>query len=228
MTRRARAPEIAAIVLAAGGSSRMGRPKMLLPVGGRTMLAAAVAPHLEAVSGRVVVVLGKDARRIRAEAGLPAAPRLHVVVNRRWRDGMSSSLRRGLDVCGDADAVLVALGDQPGVTAERIARVVGAWRPGVPLVVPVVSATRAAHPVLFGRCLWEDLRGLRGDVGAREVVQRHWDHAVRVDVTPLWDVDVEDDYRDLLEGRTPAESGLEVPGPRPRRRRPGPTHHQGE
>ena len=219
MTRPPRAAEFATIVLAAGASSRMGRPKMLLPVGDRTLLAVAVAPHLEAVNGRVVVVLGKDARRIRAEAGLPVHPRLHVVVNRRWRDGMSSSLRRGLRVCGDADAVLIALGDQPGVTADRVARIVAAWQPGVALVVPVVSATRAAHPVLFARCLWEELRGLRGDVGAREVVQRHWDRAVRVDVPPLADVDVEEDYRNYLEGRTPAEAGLEVPEPRAPRRR---------
>lgn len=219
MTRRRRAAEFATIVLAAGASSRMGRPKMLLPVGDRTLLAAAVAPHLEAVNGRVVVVLGKDSRRIRAEAGLPAHPRLHVVVNRRWRDGMSSSLRRGLEVCGDADAVLIALGDQPGVTADRVSRILDAWKPGVAMVVPVVSAMRAAHPVLFGRCLWEELRGLRGDVGAREVVQRHWDRAVRVEVPPLADVDVEDDYRNYLEGRPPAESGLELPEPPKRRSR---------
>jgi molybdenum cofactor cytidylyltransferase len=227
VTRR-RAPavegaEVAAIVLAAGASSRMGRPKMLLPVGGRTMLAAVVAPHLEAVNGRVVVVLGRDARRVRAEAGLPVHPRLHVVVNRRWRDGMSSSLRRGLDVCGTADAVLIALGDQPGVTADRVARIVAAWQPGVPLVVPVVSATRAAHPVLFARCLWEELRALRGDVGAREVVRRNWDRAVRVDVAPLLDVDDEEGYRDYLEGRTPAESGLELPETPNRRSRSGRT-----
>ena len=219
MTRRRPAAEFATIVLAAGASSRMGRPKMLLPAGGRTLLAASVAPHLEAVNGCVVVVLGKDARRVRAEAGLPADPRLHVVVNRRWRDGMSSSLRRGLEVCGDADAVLIALGDQPGVTADRVTRILAAWRPGVALVVPVVSATRAAHPVLFARCLWEELRGLRGDVGAREVVRRHWDGAVRVDLPPLVDVDVEEDYRNNREGRTPAESGLEVPEPRAPRRR---------
>lgn len=204
-------PQVATIVLAAGASSRMGRPKMLLPVGDRTLLATAVTPHLVAVNGRVVVVLGKDARRIRAEAGLPLDPRLHVVVNRRWREGMSSSLRRGLEVCRDADAVLIALGDEPGVTVDRIARIVAAWQPGVALVVPVVSATRAAHPVLFARCLWEDLRGLRGDVGARAVVQRHWNRAVRVDVPPLVDVDVEEDYRDYLAGRTPAKTGLEVP-----------------
>ena len=128
---------------------------------------------------------------------------------------MSSSLRRGLEACGDADAVLIALGDQPGVTAERVARIVAAWRPGVALVVPSFHATRAAHPVLFARCLWEDLRALRGDVGAREVVRRHWDRAVRVDVPPLVDVDDEEDYRDFLEGRPPAESGLELPEPPP-------------
>ena len=203
--------EIATIVLAAGASSRMGRPKMLLPVGDRTLLAAAVAPHLEAARGRVVVVLGKDARRIRAESGLPAHPRLRVVVNRRWRDGMASSLRRGLDACGGADAVLVALGDEPGVTGERLRLIVEAWRPEVPLVVPMVSRSQAAHPVLFAQCLWEDLRGLRGDVGARAVVRRHWAHAVRVDVPPLADLDAEGDYRAYLEGRAPAPSGLRVP-----------------
>lgn len=208
-------PEIASIVLAAGASSRMGRPKMLLPVGDRTMLAAAVAPHLAAGYGRTVVVLGKDARRIRAESGLPADPRLHVVVNRLWRKGLSSSLRRGLLACGDADAVLIALGDQPGVTEDRIRRIVGAWPPGAPLVVPVLSSSRAAHPVLFARCLWEELRSLRGDVGARAVVRRHWDRAVRVFVPPLADVDVEDDYRGYLDGRPPGESGLEVPGDEP-------------
>ncbi len=211
MTARPRPAVIASIILAGGASSRMGRPKMLLPVGDRTMLAAAVAPHLEAVNGPVVVVLGKDSRRLRAEAGLPLDPRLHVVVNRRWREGMSSSLRRGLEVCRGADAVLVALGDQPGVTADRVARIVAAWEPGVPLVVPVVSASRTGHPVLFAQCLWEELRGLRGDVGAREVVRRHWYRAVRVQVEPLVDVDAEDDYRDYLEGRTPADSGLERP-----------------
>jgi CTP:molybdopterin cytidylyltransferase MocA len=59
--------------------------------------------------------------------------------------------------------------------------------------------------------LWEDLRSLRGDVGARAVVRAHWPRAVRVPVPPLVDVDDEDDYLDFLEGRTPDASGLEVP-----------------
>ena len=206
-----RFPRLATIVLAAGGSSRMGRPKMLLPVGGRTLLAAAVAPHLEAGIGKVVVVLGKDAAAVARDAGLPDDPRLEVVVNRRWRDGMSSSLRRGLGRCGGADAVLIALGDQPGVTAERVARIAAAWRPDVPLVVPKTSPSRAGHPVLFARCLWEDLRAIEGDVGAREVVRRHRARAVRVDLPPLADLDEETDYRRHLEGREPEQSGLEEP-----------------
>jgi len=204
-------PEIASIILAAGASSRMGRPKMLLPIGEATLLAASVAPYLAAAHGRVVVVLGKDARRVRAEAGLPLDPRLHVVVNRRWREGMSSSLRRGLATCAGADAVLIGLADEPGVTVDRLARIVSAWQPGVVLVIPMVSATRAAHPVLFAQCLWEDLRGLRGDVGARTVVERHQDRAARVTVPPLADLDVEADYRDYIEGRPPARGGLEIP-----------------
>ena len=204
-------PSLATIVLAAGGSTRMGRPKMLLPLGERTLLASAVRPHLEAGIGRVVVVLGCDAAAIRAGAGLPDDPRVDVVVNRRWRLGQSSSLRAGLARCETAEAVLVALGDQPGVTADRVALIASAWRPDVPLVVPRSSTGRAAHPVLFGRCLWQELRGLSGDVGARDVVRRHHARAVRVDVAPLTDVDDDRDYRRVLEGRAPKESGLEVP-----------------
>jgi CTP:molybdopterin cytidylyltransferase MocA len=208
---KARFPRLATIVLAAGGSSRLGRPKMLLPVAGRTLLAAAVQPHLDAGIGRVVVVLGADAAAVRAGAGLPVDPRIEVVVNRRWRDGLASSLRKGLGACEGAEAVLVALGDQPGATADRVARVAAAWRPDVPLVVPRSSKGRAAHPVLFAACLWQELRGLRGDVGAREVVRRHAAAAVRVDVPPLADVDDERGYAKVLSGEAPDEPGLEVP-----------------
>jgi molybdenum cofactor cytidylyltransferase len=153
---------IAGIVLAAGGSKRMGRPKMLLPAGGGTLLSAAVAPLLEAGLDRVV--------------------------------GMASSLKRGLEACADADAIVVALGDQPGVTADRIRRITGAFYPGRDLVVPVHQGV-PAHPVLFGRSLFRELEALSGDVGAREVVRRHESEAVRLEVEPLPDIDTEEDYR---------------------------------
>jgi molybdenum cofactor cytidylyltransferase len=213
-----RFPRIATIVLAAGASERMGQPKMLLPVGRTTLLAASVAPHLEAGLGRVVVVLGCDAARVRGEAGLPADPRLAVVVNRSWREGMSSSLRRGLRACAGMEAVLIALGDEAGVTAARVARVAGAWDGTAPLVVPRTSDGRGSHPVLFARCLWKDLRALRGDVGAREVVRRNRARAVRVAVPRLHDVDHWDDYRSFLAGGRARPSGLEIPPGKPGRR----------
>jgi len=207
----ARADQIASIILAAGASQRMGRPKMLLPYCSGTVVSSAVAPHLEAGVGRVIVVLGDHADEVRAAAGLPADPRLTTVVNLDWAEGMASSIRRGLMECGEVSAVLLALGDQPGVDAARVSALLAAWRPGVPLVVPVQGA-RASHPVLFARSLFPELRDLRGDVGAREVVRRHWADAVRVSAPPLADVDTEEDYRSLLEGGPgrPAE-GLKLP-----------------
>lgn len=185
---------IAGIVLAAGGSTRMGRPKMLLPAGGGTLLSMAVAPFLEAGLDRVVVVLGDRAEEVRRDARLPTDPRLVLVVCAGWAAGMASSLKRGLASCADADAVVVALGDQPGVTAERVHSVIAAFAQGRDLVVPVHQGI-PAHPVLFGRNLFSELEALSGDVGAREVVRRHEGEAVLIEVDALPDVDTENDYR---------------------------------
>jgi len=185
---------IAGIVLAAGGSTRMGRPKMLLPAGGGTMLSAAVAPLLEAGLDRVVVVLGDRAEEVRRGAQLPADPRLVLVVCTDWRAGMASSLKRGLEACADADAVLISLGDQPGITVERVRMVTAAFAPGRDLIVPVHRGI-PAHPVLFGRSLFCELEALSGDVGAREVVRRHEGEAVWIEVEALPDIDTDEDYR---------------------------------
>ena len=188
---------IAGIVLAAGGSTRMSRPKMLLPAGDGTLLSAAVAPLLEAGLERVVVVLGDRAEEVRRGARLPADPRLVLVVCAEWAAGMASSLKRGLESCAGADAVVVALGDQPGVTAERVRMVTAAFGPGRDLVVAVHRGI-PAHPVLFGRSLFPELETLSGDVGAREIIRRHEGEAVRIEVEALPDIDTDEDYRKFM------------------------------
>lgn len=194
------------LILAAGASRRMGQPKLLLPLpGGMTALARAVAPHLEAGLARVVVVLGCDAVAVEAGAGLPDDPRLRVVSNPAWEEGMASSLRCGIRACGVADAVLVALGDEPGVTVSRLERLLAGWSPGTPVVVPVHQG-RPSRPVLFARSLFPELLRLTGDEGGRRVVRRHWSRAVQVEAEPLLDLDTPADYQALL-----GESGI-LPG----------------
>ncbi len=209
---------IAVLVLAAGGSRRMGRPKMLLPLPGGTVLATVVSRLLAAPVDRIVVVLGHEAAAIRARAGLPDDTRVMVLDNPDWHLGLSSSLKRSLLACPEADALVVALGDQPAVDADVVRRLVEAWRQGARLAVPVraepggPAASRAGHPVLFDRSFRDELLALTGDVGAREVLRRHWEEAVQIDAPSPTDLDTEEDYRAFLEGRAAAgPQGLELP-----------------
>jgi len=195
---------IAGLVLAAGASRRMGRPKMLLPIAGKTLLARAVAPLLEADLERVVVVLGGDADEIRRRGGLPDDPRVTILVNEAWAEGLSSSLRRGLEACEGAEAVVVVLGDQPDLDVETVRRVVEAWSPGRRLVA-ATSSGRVGHPVLIARPLWDEIRALSGDVGAREVLRRHWSEATLVEAVLPCDLDTQQDYESFLEGRAPRD-----------------------
>lgn len=194
-----RLPIVSGLVLAAGGSSRMGRPKMLLPIAGEPLVARAVRPLLEAGLSRIVVVIGAEADAV--HAALPAVTDVAAVVNAAWRTGMASSLRVGLAACAGADAVLVVLGDQPSVTAAAVGRVLAA-APGRPLVV-ASHAGRVVHPILFARELFPELEALDGDVGAREVVRRHLARAALVEGDAPRDVDTEDDYRAAIEGQPP-------------------------
>jgi probable selenium-dependent hydroxylase accessory protein YqeC len=200
-----RVPRVHGLVLAAGGSTRMGRQKLLLPLHGAPLVARALQPLLEAGVPRVVVVVGADADAVRA--ALPADARVVPVFNPHWRDGMSSSLRAGLGACASADAVIVVLGDQPSVSSAAVTRVLAA-APGQALVVAAHRA-RLVHPMLFGRELFAELEGLGGDIGARDVVRRHLRRAVRVAGDPPRDIDTPDDYQAALEGRPPrAGEGL--------------------
>jgi molybdenum cofactor cytidylyltransferase len=192
-------PVVAGLVLAAGASRRLGRPKALLALGGRTLVARAAGAQLEAGLDPVVVVLGHAADEVRTSAGLPSSEaRLRIVVNPEWEEGMASSIRCGLEECGDADAVVIALADQPDTDAARVRAVVEAWDGQADLVVPVGEG-RPSHPVLFARALYRELRALRGDVGGRAIVELHWDRAIQVPLPALPDVDTEADYRSAVD-----------------------------
>jgi molybdenum cofactor cytidylyltransferase len=162
------------VVLAAGASSRLGSPKQLVTLGGRTLLRRAVETAVATGLGPVVVVLGAAADRCRPEVeGLDVA----VVENAEWPSGMASSVRAGLAgvaaAAPDADAVLLTLCDQPFVTAELLSRLVSVRRETSASVVACEYAGALGVPALFGRELFGELAALEGESGARRVVARH-------------------------------------------------------
>jgi molybdenum cofactor cytidylyltransferase len=173
--RRARA-HLSCVLLAAGGSRRLGRPKQLVRRGKRPLLLNAVAAARGAL-GRddaTVVVLGSGALRLRnvlrRAANGPAPSR--VVYNAQWRMGLAGSLRAGLAALPPkARAALVMVVDQPDVDAAALSRLIAAWRrrPGRPAAAHY--AGRPGVPAILPRRLWHAARALEGDVGARALLR---------------------------------------------------------
>lgn len=188
----------AALVLAAGGSRRLGRPKQLLDWGGRPLLEQVVAEVAAWGVSPLVVVLGAHADEILERVDLGDSL---VVVNPEWEEGLASSLRVGFDVLArqrEADQAFVVLGDQPRIPPEvPPALLAAAAETGRPAVVPVYRYQRG-NPVLVGRRLWERLMSLEGDAGAAALLRAHpaWVQEVRFDHPAPADIDVPSDVPD--------------------------------
>jgi len=156
----------AGLVLAAGSGERFGGPKQLAPLDGRPLLEHVLAAMAAAPLDRVVVVLGARAREVLDAVALHGA---EPVVCDGWEEGMAASLRAGVDSLRDAEAIVVALGDQPRLAPEALARVVRARGDGA-LALRATYGGVPGHPVLIERPLFGRLRALRGDQGARALL----------------------------------------------------------
>jgi molybdenum cofactor cytidylyltransferase len=187
---------ISAVILAAGTSSRLGRPKQLLDLGGKPVLRHVVDAALAAGLDDVVVVLGHAAEQV--AAALPDDTRLRTTLNPWFAEGQSTSLAAGLEALGDeTQASVILLGDQPGVRPEAIAAVVRAFIEEDGPVVQAAYDGRPAHPTLLARAVWPKLLSeLAGDEGARGVLTRHpdWVRPIRMAGPAPLDIDTEDDY----------------------------------
>ncbi|MFO0988961.1 MAG: molybdopterin-binding/glycosyltransferase family 2 protein [Alphaproteobacteria bacterium] len=164
-------PRIAAIVLAAGRSTRMQGPnKLLADIEGGPLVRRVAEAACAAGLAEVAVVTGHERAKIDAAMlGLP----VRLVHNPRYADGMSTSLKAGVRSLGaDVEGALFCLGDMPGIDAALIARLVAAFAPdkGKDIVIPV-SGGRRGNPVLIGKRHFPAIMKLRGDVGARELIQ---------------------------------------------------------
>jgi molybdenum cofactor cytidylyltransferase len=202
-------PFLSGIVLAAGASVRMGRPKQLLPLGDRCLLERVVDEAAASRLDEIVVVLGHQADALCNALRFPPGRSTHIVINPDYEEGQSTSLRLGLrsaDPRGVAAAVL--LGDEPGVTHDLIDAVADAFLAGGrPAARPVyVAGGRRVpgHPVFLARRLWSEAAALTGDEGARALFATHPERLLevtRLRPAPA-DIDTWDDYRRIVEAMT--------------------------
>ena len=183
---------VAGLVLAAGGSSRLGRPKQLLPYGSATLLDHVLETARACRLHQLLCVLGGDADAVREQVDLGG---VQVVENRDFGEGCSSSIAAALAVVDShADVLVLMLGDQPGVRPQTVAALL-AGIGDAPLAACGYADGRG-HPLAFSRAMFGELGALHGDKGVWKLLDRHADVAVIVPIDgPVpRDVDTWDDY----------------------------------
>ena len=189
-------PVVSGLVLAAGGSSRLGRPKQLLPYGSSTLLDAVLATARACRFDHLLVALGGAADEVRDTVDLSGAD---VVLNRAFGQGCSSSIAAAMaQVDSRCDVLVLLLGDQPGVTPRTVGRLL-AGRGDAPLAVCRYADGRG-HPFAFARAVFADLAGLHGDKAVWKLLERRPGDVAEVDIPgPVpRDVDTWADYEAVL------------------------------
>ena len=189
--------DLSIVILAAGSSSRLGRPKQLLELGGEPLLRHTVRNAVASRASEVILVLGSEAEAIgRAVGGLGQ----RTVVNPDFTEGQSTSMLVGVRAINPAtEAVILMLGDQPTVETTLLDRLIKRFERSRPAIVQPVYEGRPGNPVLFRRDLFSELLRVTGDQGAREII-RSGRHAIdRFDAgQPMPpDVDTDEDYARL-------------------------------
>ena len=192
--------KVAGIILAAGASTRMGSLKQLLPVAGTTLVESALDAALESRLDHLVLVLGHRAREIEQALGsVRRDPRWTIVHNPHYREGIASSLVKGVtEIEGSHDHGMILLADMPFIHGRVIDQLFEAYLKSRLPIGAVKLAERPAHPVVFRRDLFPELKTLTGDTGARSLLEKYREQTCFV--TPEMgydhrDIDTMEDYR---------------------------------
>lgn len=190
--------KIGGLLLAAGGSSRLGQPKQLLRFNGKTLLRQAAEAMAASICDPIVVVLGAETARSAEEIETLTVA---ACFNENWKSGMSSSIKIGLaklaEIAPEIDAVLISLCDQPYVTAEMLNRFGEKFAASCASVIAAKYNGIAGVPALFSRELFGELSRLEGDKGARDLIRSH-SYIEIVDLPEAaYDIDTPDDESKL-------------------------------
>jgi molybdenum cofactor cytidylyltransferase len=207
-TKTAPGPRIAALLLAAGKSSRMGSNKMLAEIDGRPMIARTAQRLLSSRARPIVAVLGNQADEVDAALGKLPVERVR---NPQFAEGLSTSLKRGLAALpSDVDGAVICLGDMPLIAGRDIDRLIVAFNPleGRAIIVPTRNGKRG-NPVLWARRFFAEMVSLAGDVGARHLIGEYADLVCEVEMdtdSVLVDIDTPEALAGLRERLGPKPS----------------------
>jgi len=196
--------KVAGIVLAAGASVRMGMTKQLLPIQGGTLLGRVLSEALASDLDHIVLVLGHKANEIRSSLGrLIVHPKLMVIENRHYTQGISSSIIVGLrEVEESYGHVMIILGDMPHVDVRLINQLLKEYLNSHLPLGAVMIGTKRSNPVIFNRQMYEDLYMLTGDVGGKDLFSRYADQVCLVEPAHEYDdrdIDLPEDYDALMK-----------------------------
>ena len=190
---------VAAVVLAAGMSTRMGANKLLAEIDGEPLVRNVVRAAEGSRARPIVVVSGHDHELV---GEVLSGTETMIVFNAQFRAGMSASLRTGIAVVKDSDGAVILLGDMPGVSAALIDNLIAAFDPPNGRAICVATCNgRRGHPVLFARRFFPELQEISGDIGARDIVAKHTDTLWEVeagDDAPLMDIDTPEDLAQFV------------------------------
>ena len=194
---------IAAVVLSAGESSRMGRPKALLPINGETFVERIVAALRRTSAGGIFLVLGHNADEMRRRVEhLP----VEILVNPDYKLGQLSSLQvaiRRLTELPDCEGMLVHLVDHPYIDSDLVDLMIGRFRVSGKLIVVPRFGARRGHPVIFSNRLFPELLSAPIDQGAKAVVNAHRGETLEIDTEQegiTLDIDTPELYRQHVKG----------------------------
>lgn len=189
--------EVYAIILAAGASKRLGRPKQLLPWQGKTLLEHAIATLQSEFADRVLVVLGAEAELIASNVEVGG---VKTVINLDWQQGMSGSIRLGLSALPtSAQAALLVLCDQPLIAASHYQSLLQSWQANPEQIIASRYNDNLGVPAVFPRQFFPALQNLTGDRGAKPLLREYAKQllAIGLDQAAV-DIDTNEDFQRLL------------------------------
>lgn len=194
--------KVVGLLLAAGASTRMGRPKQLLPARGLNLLDIVLREALNSALDPIILVLGFQAQQIKE--GLKTDlhhPKLKITENRDYRDGISSSIITGLSEVEDVyDHVMIILADMPLITSNLINLLIHHYLTSRLPLGAIAIKKRRSHPVIIGRPFYDELHRLEGDMGARDLFLKYPDQVCLVEPEEDYedmDIDTLEDYLEL-------------------------------